>query len=126
VVKPHDFLSDSKYDRLELDIVYVDGFRPTDQTVAHIESFLEARLNKPSGIAVSFNSISSPGKSYYTKDDLDKIEKDDRTLFTKGNKLTTFIFFADAPSSEVIQIPARRTIGSLWLSTASSLKGDIS
>ncbi|HET6989994.1 MAG TPA: hypothetical protein VFJ43_01670 [Bacteroidia bacterium] len=98
-VKPHDFLSSSKYERLELDIVYVEGFQPTSQTISQIESFLEERLNKPSGISVSYKSISSPGKSFYTKDDLDKVEKNERSHFTKGNTLTTFIFFADAPFS---------------------------
>jgi hypothetical protein len=99
-IKPHDFLSAAKYEKLTLDIVYVEGYQPTEQSVANLEDFLGKRLNKPGGINVVYKSIPATGKSYFTIDDLRDIEKKNRSDYSKHNTLVTFIFFGDAPYSD--------------------------
>lgn len=96
-VKPDDFLSADKYEKLEVEIVYVEGFKPEQQTVDHLTNLLVARLNKPQGIFVSQRSISSPGKTTYSREDLREIEKRQRSEFTKRHTVAAFIFFCDAP-----------------------------
>lgn len=98
-IRPHDFLSGSKYDKLTVEIAYVDGYQPTGDAVVRVQNFLNERLNKPGGISIVYNSISSPGRASYTTEDLIRVEKDHRQHHTKGSELTVFVFFADAPSA---------------------------
>jgi hypothetical protein len=99
-ITPDDFLSSDKYKKLEVEIVYVNGYRPETATIDHMQSFLNARLNKPQGISFIYKSINSPGKSSYTIDDVQKIEKKERVDNTKGKTISAFIFFADAHYSD--------------------------
>ncbi|MDQ3109551.1 MAG: hypothetical protein M3R17_06615 [Bacteroidota bacterium] len=99
-INAHDFLSSSKYESLTINITYVEGYQPTAGALTHLQSFLNARLNKPGGITYLYKSIPSPGKSFYTIDDLREIEKDNRSSYSKRKTLVAFVFFADAPYSD--------------------------
>lgn len=99
-VKPKHFLSGDKYEKLVVEVVYVEGYAPDAQTITHLQNFLAARLNKPKGIFITQRSIPSPGYSTITRKDLEQIEKSERTQFTKGKRLAAFVFFANAPYSE--------------------------
>src|ERR1700746_1540818 len=48
---PNNFLSDKYYKRLVVEVQWVQGFQPTDQTITNLSSFLKERLNKPGGIS---------------------------------------------------------------------------
>ncbi|HLG03758.1 MAG TPA: peptidase [Bacteroidia bacterium] len=98
-IKPEHFLSDDKYNRLDVELVFVQGYGPTQQTVAHITNFLTARLNKPSGINITSREISPTGRGSVSSEDLRDLEKQHRTKFTKGKTLAAFFFFVDAPFS---------------------------
>ncbi len=98
-IEPHDFLAGDDYNRLIVEIAYIEGYQPSNNTVNNIINFLDARLNKPSGITVAYNSIPASGRSSWSAEDLRQMEKDHRDHYTKGNTLTTFVFFADAPFS---------------------------
>ncbi|HTL80077.1 MAG TPA: peptidase [Bacteroidia bacterium] len=96
-VKAKDFLSSKDYNALEVEIAYVDGHRPTDAAVNHLLDMMKARLNKPDGINVTYKTIGSPRMSSFTIGDLDKVERDQRDIFTKHDHLTAFVLFLDAP-----------------------------
>ncbi len=98
-IEAKDFLSSRKYEKLEIEVCYVDGHGPAQSSLDNLKAFLEARLNKPGGITFTHKSIASPGKASYDLDALQKIEKDHRSEYSKNNKLVAFIFFADAPYS---------------------------
>lgn len=90
-----DFLSADNYEALAIELVYVEGFRPTAQTVTNLRNFLQARLNKPGGITVSERSVESPRISPYTLDEIRDLEKDLRSQYNDINELSLYIFFAD-------------------------------
>jgi hypothetical protein len=94
-IKPNDFLASSKYETLTLNVVFIEGHRPTDEALTNLQNFLNNRLNKPGGINYVYKSISSPGKSVYSIDDLRDIEKKHRSDYSKKKTLVAFIFFAD-------------------------------
>jgi len=96
-IEPKDFLQSKKYEKLEIEICYVDGHSPVQASLDNLRSFLEGRLNKPGGITFTYRSIPSPGKSSYDLDALQKIEKDNRSNYSRGDKLVSFVFFTDAP-----------------------------
>ncbi len=99
-IKPNDFLSAKKYEILTVQIVYVAGYRPTGAALTNLQNFLNERLNKPGGINYEYKEISTPGKSFYTIDDLRKVEKDHRASYSRKKTLEAFAFFADAPYTD--------------------------
>lgn len=96
-IRARDFLSADKYTALELEVVYVEGFRPAQASLDNLKTMLEARLHKPDGITIATREIPSPGVDGYTYDRLKDIEKRERTKDPSGSTLTAFIFFADKP-----------------------------
>ena len=98
-VEPKDFLSDKKYEELVIEVCYVDGYAPDQASLDNLKNMLAQRLHKPGGISFSYKSISSPAKTSYSISDLSRIEKDNRSEFTKHHKLAVWVFFADAPYS---------------------------
>lgn len=95
-VSPNDFLSGKKYEKLIVEIQYVTGYQPTTATVDNLKAFLQQRLNKPGGITIVQNAISSPGKTSFSIDDIKAVEKEYRTQHTSKKTLTAYFFFADA------------------------------
>jgi hypothetical protein len=95
-IEPKDYLSSKKYEKLLVEICYVDGHAPEQASIDHLKSFLEARCNKPGGITFRYKSITSPGQSSFDENDLEDIEKDYRTEHSRRDQLVVFVFFADA------------------------------
>lgn len=98
VIKPNDFLSGENYDQLTVEIVSVEGYQPTGETLNNLKAFLESRLNKSGGIVFAPALVPSPGKAVYSLDDIKEIEQEYRTQFPdpEEKKLTAWFFFADA------------------------------
>lgn len=96
----HDLLSDQKYKSMMIEVVYVDGFNPTQSAINNFVSFLEARTYKPHGIVVNERMITSPGKTRYTINDLIAIEKAQRTQYNTEDTITVWAFFVDGASDK--------------------------
>jgi len=94
-VNPNSFLSSANYDKLVIEIQYVAGFAPSDETVSNISTFLQQRVNKSVGVGVVQNAVPSPGKSSYSMADIMSFESHNRTWLTSGSTLTAYVFFAD-------------------------------
>lgn len=90
-----DLLSDDIYTSMVVEVVYVEGFQPTQTAINNFKSFLESRTNKPGGIFVETRSIPSPGiTSYSTKDYVD-FELANRTYYNTENQIAVWAYFAD-------------------------------
>jgi hypothetical protein len=96
----NDFLSEQKYNTLTIEVKYVEGFAPSTASLDNLKSFLQARLNKSSGITFMQTSVASPGKAVLTFADVQNLEKTNRTLAVTDKTLVTYIYFADAEYSE--------------------------
>lgn len=95
VTAPNNFLSGKNYTSLIVEIQYVQGYKPSAQTINNLNSFLQSRLNKPGGIAFVIDSISSPGKSSFTLSDVLAIERVKRTQFMGGTTMAAYFLFVD-------------------------------
>jgi hypothetical protein len=95
-ITPNNFLSSQKYDRLIIEINYVNGYEPTDASMQNLVAFLTNRLNKPKGITVVKKGIPSPVKSPFTIQDIKLLERIYRKLNPTLNTLTVHILFLDA------------------------------
>ncbi|MBA3682529.1 MAG: peptidase [Bacteroidetes bacterium] len=95
-----DYLSSTDYDKLVIQIQYVNGLQPTAGAVEDIKTFLSNRLNKPNGIEVVYSNINSPGRSVYTIEDIRNIEAINRTVKNEGKTITSYILFLDGEYSQ--------------------------
>ncbi len=112
----HDFLSAESHSKLLIEIQYADGFKPTQQAIDSLVSFLNRRLNKPDGISVVMESIADPGESPYTIDQVDSLEQKNRTKFNSGNTIAAYMLFLDGSSSE--DTPKSKVLGEAYFNTS--------
>lgn len=98
-VSARSFLSDENFTSLVVEVVYVNGFEPSDNSLSSVKAFLQTYLNKPEGIEIVPRAIPAPEMGTYTLDEIRTIENKNRTVFTSGKKLSTFIFIADNKST---------------------------
>jgi len=99
-VTPADYLKSTDFDKLVIQIVYVDGNQPAQASVDNMKAFLTAHLNKPNGIEIVLKSVKSPGKGTYTLDDIKAVEKLYRDNTNTSRVLQAYMFFADGNYSE--------------------------
>lgn len=96
----NDLLDGGSFTRLYLEIHYVEGLRPSSQTVEHFREFLNKRLNKPEGITIEFFELPSPGQEIYTVSTIRDIEDDIRTAYNEPSELKVFGLFLDGEYAE--------------------------
>lgn len=111
-----DYLSDEKFTSLEVEIVYVTGFEPKPEAISSLKTFLNKYLHKPDGISIITRAIPSPNMGTYSIEEIVDVEKSERTVFSTGEKLGTFIFFADEKSID--SETQRRVIGKAYRNTS--------
>ncbi|MDO7171808.1 membrane metalloprotease [Mariniflexile sp. AS56] len=95
----NDLLSDATFKSMVIELVYVEGFKPTQSSINNFVSFLQARTFKPSGITVESRAIPSPGNAPYTNQEIVAIEDANRTKYNSSNQIAVWAFFADGSSA---------------------------
>jgi len=95
----NDLLSDTTFSSLVVEVVYVEGFEPSQTAISNFVSFLENRTFKPNGITVQKRAISSPGLTPYTNQEIVAIEDSNRLLYNNDSQIAVWAFFADGSSA---------------------------
>ncbi|MCH4823445.1 hypothetical protein ML462_09695 [Gramella lutea] len=95
-----DLLSDMEYTSMNIEVVYAEGFRPTDEAINQFRSFLEARTFKPDGIKINLRSTESSNRSPFDEEDIKAVENETRTLYNVGDEIAVWIYFADGEKDE--------------------------
>jgi len=90
-----DFLTSTRYPSILVEVSYMPGFAPDRAVLTILESFLISNLHKPEGVSFQLKEIASKKKESLNLDELVKIEKETRSLFTDGNQLTVHILITD-------------------------------
>lgn len=96
----NDLLSSNTFKSMVIELVYVEGFEPTESTINNFVSFLESRTFKPNGITVEKRSIPSRGKTTFTIEEISEIEKQERKNYNSDNKIAVWALFIDGKSNE--------------------------
>ena len=125
----NDMLAEDNFDAIQFEIFYVEGFKPTDNTISNFETFLSERLNKPVGISIDLKQITSPGQAVYTITEIRALEDDIRTKYNDIKKVAVFGIFIDGEYSEntengsVLGVAYRNTSFVIFEETVQSFSG---
>ncbi|QIE59066.1 membrane metalloprotease [Rasiella rasia] len=125
-----DLLSDDIYKTLVVEIVYSNGFRPEQETIDNLRTFLNQRVNKPGGVQIVETVISPPEGAPYTTQEIRDIESTHRTRYTNGDEIAVYVFFAngnasgDTASSVTLGTAYRNTSVVIYQETLQSLQVD--
>ena len=95
-----DLLSDATYTSMNIEIVYVEGNKPTDEGISHFKDFLQSRVYKPDGIQITLRSVNSSGKAPFIIDEIVEIEREERTAYNVGDEIAVWIYFADGSNEK--------------------------
>lgn len=95
-----DLLSDVNFTSMNIEIVYVENNKPTDEAISKFKSFLQNRTYKPDGIRITLRSVASSGKAPFNIDEIVEIEKEERTAYNAGDEIAVWIYFADGSNDK--------------------------
>ncbi|MDR8394366.1 hypothetical protein NC796_24670 [Aliifodinibius sp. S!AR15-10] len=91
----NDFLADSNYTELTVEIDFMEGYDPNEEALASLKTFLEERLNKTSVTILEPTQISSGGQDHYSASEVRDLEDQHRDNFTEGEKLAAYMIIVD-------------------------------
>ncbi|WP_158974175.1 hypothetical protein [Cellulophaga sp. L1A9] len=95
----NDFLSNTNFDKLLIEIGYVTGFKPDETAIDDFIEFIKETTFKES-VEIQYLELSSSGKENLTINEVDDIIQEERTAYNTDDTLALFIYFSDAPSDE--------------------------
>ncbi len=112
-----DILANENFDRIQIEIAFVEGFRPTVTALDNLRTFLLERTFKQE-IAFSYRSLPSPGEETLTLEEIASLETENRTEYNDGRTLSIYIYFADAPSEGDDPSEGLVTLGAVYRNTS--------
>lgn len=130
-VGPKDILSDEKYEKMIVNVVYEKGYALNAQTIRNLQNFLSTRLNKPGGIFFTEKEIPDQGRSIVSVTDLNILEKQFRTEFSKGKTVAVFVYVAageyagNQGNSKILGVAYGNTSIGLFGKTINSYSGGL-
>lgn len=96
----NELLSSDEFRSIRVEIAYAEGLRPDQRTIDSIQTFLEARLDKPDGVTIVENLIPNPSQlPPYDINEIVEIEDEFRTVFNNGDEIGVWLFFSDEESA---------------------------
>jgi len=95
-----EFLNDDDFERLVVQVQYMQGYEPTQEGLSNLESFLGERLNKSSITIMEPEEIPAEGESSYTADDVRDLEREHRTQFSSENEIAAYFIILDGEYSD--------------------------
>jgi predicted Zn-dependent protease len=114
-------LSADHFTALELEMVYMKGYKPSQEMLERMVSFLELYTVKPGGISVISKEIPAMDKGEYSAEDIAKIENDYRKSYNKGKTIAVFLLVLDGNYKQTDE--ESFTIGAAYRNTSLVLFG---
>jgi len=91
----HELLSDKKFTSLDVEIHYMKGFKPQEETITNLETFLLTYLNKPHGIFIHLREIDAIENTALMREDLLALEHSNRSLFAHQQRHAIYVLFTN-------------------------------
>ncbi|MCJ7465194.1 MAG: hypothetical protein MUO53_00700 [Maribacter sp.] len=113
----HDILANDPFDKIQIQIAYVTGFRPTNESMANFQAYLQQHTFKTS-IELVYLQLASPNKDSLSLQEIADLEKEHRTVYNSGSTLGVYIYFADAPAADDDDVQGLVTLGAVFRNTS--------
>lgn len=113
----NDILSNANFTKLQVEIAYVAGLRPTDASMTEFQQYLQQHTFKQE-VELIFKELPSPDEEDLTLDEIDDLEQENRTVYNNGQTLGIYIYFADAPSEDDDEDKGLVTLGAVYRNTS--------
>ncbi|MDV7186609.1 membrane metalloprotease [Lutibacter sp. TH_r2] len=94
----NDILSNNTYTSILIEVMYVDGFKPTSTVLTNLTNFISDRSYKLD-ITIEEKLINIITQETYSIDDVRDIEDANRTMFTNENQLVISAIFLNGNSN---------------------------
>ncbi len=94
-----ELLNDLEYDRLFVEIMYMEGHAPTSESIENLQEYLQSVVRKPNGIDIIQKEISAGKQDSYSVDDIRNIEDENRELFNSETYMAISYIFLDGEYS---------------------------
>jgi hypothetical protein len=95
-----EFLTDENFERLVVQVQYMQGYEPTQQGLNNLKTFLSNRLNKTSITIMEPEEVPASGESSYTANDIRDLEREHRTQFSSENEIVAYFIVVDGEFSD--------------------------
>ncbi|MFU8813442.1 MAG: hypothetical protein ACNA78_10795 [Balneolaceae bacterium] len=121
------FVTDQTFDELVIEIQYMPGAAPRQQSIDNLVDFLSRHIDKSSIIIQDPVEIPSGGQESYTAADVRDLEEEHRQTFTQGNRLASYALFLDGEfsSRNVLGIAYFNTSTAYFSETIQSISGGL-
>jgi hypothetical protein len=113
----NDILSNTNFDKLQIEIAYVTGFRPTIQAITDFIGFLRTHTFKDD-IEIIYTELPSPNEESLTLQEIADLETENRTVYNQERTLGIYIYFADAPAESDDEEEGLVTVGAVYRNTS--------
>lgn len=122
-----DFLRDDDYADLVVEIQYMAGFRPHDDALDNLQSFLEERLHKTNITMLTPSEIPAEGQESYSASEVRELESEHRKEFSEENRLAVYFIVLDGEyvESNVLGIAHYNTSMALFGETIAEVSDGI-
>lgn len=114
----NDLLSDDVFKSMIIELVYVEGFEPTETAINNFVTFLNERTYKPGGITVEKRAIASPGQDVYTIEEIAQIEREQRQHYNTQNQIAVWAYFTDGEADTDSEADNTVTLGTAYWNTS--------
>ncbi|RRQ49257.1 hypothetical protein DZC72_01130 [Maribacter algicola] len=113
----NDILSNDTYDKLQIEIAYVSGFRPTATAISEFTKFLRLHTFKED-IEFIYSELDSPNEESLTLQEIADLETENRSIYSNGTTLAVYIYFSDAPAEGDEEDEGLVTLGAVFRNTS--------
>lgn len=90
-----ELLTDTVFKSLKIEVQYMEGAKPSEETLKNLKNFLTKHTHKPKGIDISVTEIPAPQDTIYTLQRVMQIEDEHRGTFTSQGELAIYVLFAN-------------------------------
>ena len=106
-----ELLDDRAFKSLTVEVQYMPGFKPREETIRNMKAFLNTYLHKPAGISVVMKAIPASPQPTLSLDEAAAIEKQNRTQSVSKERITLYVLFTNGthPRNEIIGMAYRNT-----------------
>lgn len=112
-----DFLTNTTYNRIRVQVAYAGSARPTDGALASLEAFLLQRTQKQE-VIFELLPLPATGEDELSLQQIAESENDNRTAYNEGSTLGLYIYFSDAFAEGASEDQNSVTLGAVYRNTS--------